>query len=199
MKVVIFALGFLFLLSGCAPVYVVKNQYTPPADKNSQVCLQQCVQQKQTCKQRCAEDYSDCLSYAYDSAKKIQAKSDITYKKRYDRYLEKLNEYNLNIFDWQNRYDQRYSDWKYFSDKCTSNADRYACDREDELRHAIKKLRRTRPREPREPKYITFDEIVKTQQQKCSKKCACDDLFDSCFVSCGGAITPQRICVENCD
>jgi len=199
MKTIIFIFGFIVLFSGCAPQYVVRNQYIPPNDKNSRVCLQDCSQKKQKCKQRCAEDYSDCLSYAYNEAKRIQIKSDKNYKERYNKYLARLSDYNFNIFDWQNRYDERYSDWKYFSGKCSKNGDKYACDREDDLKYIIKKLRRIRPREPREPRYVTFDEILSKQQSKCSKKCGCDDMYDSCFIGCGGEIVPHKICVENCD
>ena len=197
--IVTFVLGFGFLFSGCAPQYVIRNQYIPPLGKNSKVCLQNCLKVKQQCKQRCAEDYSDCLSYAYDKAKQMQNKIDKSYKQRYARYQAKLSDYNFDIFDWQNRYDEKYNDWRYFSDKCSQNGDRYACGRRDELRYMIKNLRRNKPNKPREPRYITFDKTLVQQQSRCVKKCSCDDMFDSCFISCGGEVVPHKICVENCD
>ncbi|MFK5881734.1 MAG: hypothetical protein QM482_05925 [Sulfurospirillum sp.] len=199
MKTIVFVLGFVFLFAGCAPRYVIRNQYIPPLDTGSRACLKNCSKAKQKCKQKCAEDYSDCLSYAYDKAKQIQIKSDKNYKKRYNRYQARLNDYNFNIFDWQNRYEQRYSDWKYFSDKCSKNGDNYACERENELSYIIKKLSRSRPREPKAPKYITFEETLAKQQNRCVEKCGCDDVYDSCFIGCGGEIIPHRICVKNCD
>ncbi len=199
MKIFIITMGVFIFFVGCAPQYAIKNQYIPPIKSKSNICLKNCALDKQACQTRCEEDYSDCLSYANERAKKIQVRSDENYKKRYARYLTRLNDYNLNIFDWQNRYDERYSDWKYFNDKCSKNGDKYACDREEDLRYIIRKLKINRPREPREPRYISFDEILAKQQKTCSRKCGCQDNYDSCFLSCGGEIVPHKICVKNCD
>ncbi len=199
MKIYIFVLGFIVLFAGCAPQYAIRNQYIPPANLKSKSCLKDCNYQKQVCKQKCSDDYSDCLSYAYERAKQIQIISDKSYKKRYHRYQKRLSNYNLELFDWQNRYDTNYSDWRYFNDKCSKNGDRYACDREEDLRILIKQLRRNRPREPREPRYATFNEILAQEQSKCSKNCGCDNIYNSCFVGCGGEIVPHKICIRNCD
>ncbi len=199
MKSIIFILGFVVFFSGCAPQYAVRNQYIPPLDQKSKVCLKECFYQKQACQQRCEEDYSDCLSYANERAKKIQIRTDKDYKQRYENYLARQNDYNLEIYDWQNRYDERYKDWRYFNKKCSKNNDKYACEREYYLRYIIKRLRRDRPVEPREPRYITFSENLANQQKSCSKNCGCSNLYDSCFISCGGEIVPHKICVRNCD
>lgn len=199
MKSIIFILGFVVFFSGCAPQYAIRNQYIPPLDQKSKVCLRDCSYQKQACRQRCEEDYSDCLSYANERAKKIQIRTDRNYKNRYENYLAKQNDYNLEILNWQDRYDERYRDWRYFNKKCSKNNDKYACEREYDLRYIIKRLQTNRPMEPREPRYITFDENLANQQKTCSKNCGCDDNYNGCFISCGGEIVPHKICVRNCD
>jgi len=184
---------------GCAPRYVVKNQYIPPPDKESKVCLQNCTKKKQRCMLRCANDYSDCLSYAYGDAKRIQKSSEESYKKSYNRYLEELNDYDFKMFAWKNRYKQKHDDWVYFRDRCLKSRDKYGCKREYDLRYVLKKLKQNRPVKPNKPRYITFDEILSKEQQKCSKNCTCGSIYDSCFIGCGGEIIPHKICVENCD
>jgi len=194
-----FILGLVTFFSGCAPQYAIRNQYISPINQKSKVCLRECAYQKQACQQRCEEDYSDCLSYANERAKKIQVKIDRKYKDRYENYLAKQNDYNLERLNWQNRYDERYRDWRYFNKKCSKHNDKYACRREYDVRHIIERLRRNRPIEPIEPRYITFDENLANQQKSCSENCGCNDSYNSCFVSCGGEIVPHKICIRNCD
>ena len=183
MKGLIFIFSFVIFLSGCAPQYAIRNQYIPPFDQKSKVCLRNCSYQKQKCHQRCKEDYSDCLSYANERARQIQIRIDREYKKRYERYLEKLSDYNLKISNWQDRYDERYRDWRYFDKKCSKNSDKYACERAYDLRYIIKRMQINRPVPPKEPRYVTFKENLASWQKVCSKSCGCDDDYNSCFIT----------------
>lgn len=198
MRILSLFLGFALFFSGCAPQYVVKNQYIPPTN-NSKACLQECFAKKENLKHECQREYKECLKDAFELSKLVWAKSNENYKNRYDKYVAKLNEYNFDIFSWQKRYDERYGDWRYFAKKCSKKGDKYACRRESDLRYEIEKLKIDRPKRPREPQSVTFDEILDKQQSKCSKKCDDNELYDSCFVGCGGEIIPYKICVRNCD
>ena len=98
MKIFIFAFVVAILFGGCAPQYIVRNHYIPPANQKSGKCLNDCTYQKQQCKKQCLDDYSDCLSYAYERAKQIQRNSDANYRKRYERYQVEMNDYNSKIY-----------------------------------------------------------------------------------------------------
>ncbi len=196
-KYILAVVGFV-VFSGCAPVYVVKNQYIPPKAENTK-CLNSCLQSKKECKNECVNKYQSCMDDAFEKAKKVYAKLNNNYERKYKRYLLKMEDYDYRIFDWHNDYDESYRDWQYFRKECKVNpSNKYACDREDDLMYVIKKLRRDKPKKPRIPRKESFEKILKAEQSKCVKNCGCNDLYDSCFVSCGGEIIPHKICVKNC-
>ncbi len=57
----------------------------------------------------------------------------------------------------------------------------------------------SKPHEPYRPIKPTLDAEIKEFQKNCSRECGCTKSYDSCFVSCGGKLNYEKICVENCD
>ncbi|NOX16066.1 MAG: hypothetical protein GXP61_08600 [Epsilonproteobacteria bacterium] len=199
MKVLLFALGLGILFAGCAPKYVLQKHYITPKNMNFEKFSQECSSNRAICQDTCRANLDSCLSRAYDRAKNILVVSNKNYEKKYQRYLARMNDYNFNIIDWQSRYDKDYRDWQYFRDICRKKNDRYACDREDDLRYIVKNEIRNRPKEPKEPRSASFEEILSTQQKVCTQNCGCQEDFDICFTKNGGIIKSNKECIENCD
>ncbi len=192
-------LTFVLFISGCAPQYAVKNIYIPPVGQKAKQCINECTNARNECQSKCDLQYNQCLNDAYERAKDIKAIMDKRYKRRYNKYLKRLSDYNLKIFDWQNEYDQNYQDWSYFRNKCKTSHDTYACNREDDLRYIVKRMLRNKPREPKPPRQKSFNEIVSNEQSLCKRECGCQKDFDICFLNCGGEIQMRKICIKNCD
>jgi len=199
MKGILLTLGFVVLLTGCASKYALQKEYIVPQNIKFENFAQDCSAKRVTCEQKQKKDYNICLNNALERAKNIQTLSNKKYQKKYQRYLTRMNDYNFNIIDWQSEYDKDYRDWQYFRDQCRKNNDKYSCDREDDLRYIVKNERKDRPREPREPRFVTFTEILATQQKLCNVKNECENKFDICFISHGGKVRSNRVCIENCD
>jgi hypothetical protein len=199
MKELLLMLGFVVLFAGCAPKYALQKEYIVPQNIKFEKFAQDCSLQRSICEEKQKKDYSTCLNNAYERAKNIQTLSNEKYEKKYQRYLARMNDYNFNIIDWQSAYDKDYRDWQYFRDQCRKNNDKYACDREDDLRYIVKNERKNRPREPREPRMATFTEILATQQGLCNINNECESEFDICFTTQGGKIKSSRVCIENCN
>ncbi len=194
-----FAIFCLFVFTGCGPKYIVKNSYIPPSSQSGKQCVNKCEEHLRDCRTNCEINYNNCISSAFDRAKKIARISEQNYRKRYNKYLRKLDEYNYRMVDWQNEYDQNSRDLQYFRDRCIKDKDKYACDRENDLRYVVKTLLRNKPHKPKHPKKLSFNDILLQQQNMCQKDCGCQSDYNVCFTSCGGEIISKRICVENCD
>ena len=199
MKEILLTLGFVVLFAGCAPKYALQKEYIVPENKKFENFAQDCSVKRAACEQRQKKDYNICLNNAFERAKNIQTLSNKRYEKKYQRYLTRMNDYNFNIIDWQSEYDKDYRDWRYFRDQCRKKNDKYACDREDDLRYIVKNERKNRPREPREPRIVTFAQILSAQQKLCNVTNECENEFDICFISHGGEVKSHKECIENCD
>ncbi len=192
-------LAFALLLTGCAPRYIVKTQYIPPADPNAKICVDRCLNKKNSCEMKCDRSYNDCLSMAFNRAEDVKRVADLEYRKSYDEYISKLDTYNYHMRIWQNSYDQNSRDWRYFHKRCKKHADKYACKRCREIKLIVDNLLKNRPQRPIPPAKPDFDRILLKQQNMCRKDCGCQSDYDVCFTSCGGEIVLHKICVENCD
>ncbi len=189
---------FVWIFTGCAPEYTVKNIYIPPVGYKARECIKTCRYTREKCSKNCEKNYNQCLNDAFLRAKDIKAIEDKEYNKKYNRYIRRLNDYNARMFDWQNEYDQNYRDWSYFRDQCKKNHSSYACDRANDLRYIIRRSLRVKPKEPKAPTKNSFNQIVKNEQKFCKRNCGCQKDYDICFLNCGGTIQLKKICIRNC-
>ncbi|MDD3342121.1 MAG: hypothetical protein PHR87_00930 [Sulfurospirillaceae bacterium] len=189
----------LFLLTGCGPRYVIHNQYIPPASSAMQGCLTNCTIVRQSCQDRCQRDYQFCLEDAFGRAKVAEREALRDYDMALMRYNTEFLHYQHALHSWERDYYDFSRDYNHFALKCEKEKDGYACKKRDELKSYLKRLNRDRPREPRVPMRVSFDQILADQQRLCSNDCGCDTGYDHCYVGCGGQVIPHKICVENCD
>jgi len=184
---------------GCGPRYVIKTEYIAPRDQASKECTDKCLFQKTQCERDCERRYNNCLSMAFDRAKRVERRLDSEYQRRYNEYINKLDEYNYNISVWQSSYDQNSRDWHYFHKRCKKHGDRYACKRCKELKVVVDTLLQNKPQRPTPPVKPNFNQILVKQQSMCRRDCGCQSDYNACFTNCGGEIVLHKICVENCD
>ena len=76
----------LFLV-GCAPVYVTKNQYIAPKDKEFTQRVAICEVEKKTCISECRNEYQACLNSAHKRAKKAFERELKRYDVDYEKYM----------------------------------------------------------------------------------------------------------------
>lgn len=196
--------GFLMIvmalvLSGCGPRYVIKNQYIPPVRTTSTQCLDQCAFARQSCQAQCQQSYQYCLDDAYAKAKAVEQEELRAYDMAQMRYMMDFSLYQSRLHSWERTYSDYSRDLAHFQSECEQKKDAYACQRRDELRNQINRLRRDRPRQPWVPVHPSFEQILVNQQSFCTTNCGCEQTYDTCFVGCGGTVIPHKICVENCD
>ncbi|QIR75469.1 hypothetical protein FA592_04220 [Sulfurospirillum diekertiae] len=192
-------IGIAFLLAGCGPRYVIKNEYIPPASALSQTCLNNCSHIRQGCQNQCQQNYQYCLDDAYAKAKAVEVSEQRAYEIAYSRYQMDYTEYQFALQRWQRDYYDYSRDLSHYQSQCERDKDGYACKKRDELHHYLNRLSHDRPREPWVPVRPTFEQILVNQQSFCTTNCGCELSYDNCFVGCGGQVIPHKICVENCD
>ncbi len=190
---------FVLFFLGCSPRYVIKNEYVSPKNINSKSCVDKCLIGKNKCQKNCEKNYNNCLSLAFDRAKRVENIEYRKYKNRYVKYINQLDKYNYNMMIWQNSYSQNSKDLHYFYKSCKKYADKYACERYMEIKKTVDDLLQNKPQKPISPQKPSFNQILLNQQNMCQRDCGCQSDYDNCFVNCGGKIILHKICVENCN
>ena len=115
------------------------------------------------------------------------------------RYMMDFSHFQSRLRSWERDYHDYSRDLAHFQSKCEREKDTYACQKRDEVRNYMNRLKRDRPREPWVPVRPSFEQILVNQQSFCTTNCGCEQTYDNCFVGCGGVVIPHKICVENCD
>lgn len=195
---IILIIAALFF-AGCAPRYVVKNQYVPLQTEEFSLCVSAYEAEKTICEQNCRVEYQMCLDNAYERAKNIHESQLVKYNELYNNYLFEFRVYQRHQHNFNTNYRSLERDYKYFSHECNKKKNGFPCKRRNELMHSMEMMKRDRFRRPRVPKKPSLNSIVRSQQSYCVSDCSCSKNFDIGYESCGGKIISYKYCVENCD
>ncbi|WP_022854017.1 hypothetical protein [Thermodesulfatator atlanticus] len=189
-----------FLLGACGgPKYVIKERYLAPMGLSGEICLKECQQKFEKCQQNCQKEYQKCLAAVRVEAKEIYQKELLSYQNTLTTYEEELRLYRLKLSRYQENLNRLKEDYQFFKKICKRDKDQFACRRKDELAKKLARLKGQRPIAPLKPKRPSLTAIITELSATCVSDCGCKDLYDKCFLSCGGSIIPEKICVENCD
>jgi len=184
-------------LASCgSPKYVVKYKYVPP--QGSKVCLKECESKFEECQKSCNEKFQKCIGESWEEARKIYRVELQSYRERLKSYNRKRREYLSDVIEWNEQVKKIYRDYRFFTSLCRRTKERFACDRKDELRELLYTLQEEKPKKPQEPERPSLRRIFNQISSKCSANCGCRELFNNCFVSCGGELIPYKLCTENC-
>lgn len=192
-------MGLLLFLTGCAPRYVIQNEYITSASASFAPCVERCSVSQQTCQTQCQQRYQLCLDEAYAKAKAVEQEELKAYEHEYGRYRMDFSFFQSDMYRWRRDFDDVSRDFNYFQKRCTKDKEVSACQKRDELRRYLNRLNYERPREPRMPMRPSFEQILLNQQTFCSTDCGCEQAYDGCFTACGGRVIPHKICIEYCD
>ncbi|QQZ30773.1 hypothetical protein HMY34_19555 [Thiothrix subterranea] len=189
----------LWLLSGCAPQYETRYEFTPPTSTGGLSCLNRCETQTRTCNLQCNLQYGQCSAKAEQ-----QAKAELP---------AKLSEYDTRLAAWQRERERYETDLRFYEMELRQrelqhDLRRLTCDRDGKesascLHHHSLLNGMSSLNEPRRPdnmpeKPTLTSETVRIRELICSSECQCDTQYRQCYTSCGGAVKPYQFCVENC-
>ena len=199
MKYIILILSAL-ILTACSPRYEIKTHYTPPSDTKGKYCVEGCSVDKIKCQSRCNAKEDKCLATAERSAKESYPDIIAQYQNIHERYLYDMDRYNINMDAWEHKKERLRQDLKHYRKKCTKDkAKSYECRRANEADDKLRHMYRSEPEEPSQPTQPTLSDEIQYAQKSCHNECGCDKAYDICFSSCGGKLTYEKFCVENCD
>jgi len=194
-------LVFISLLSACVapPQYKTEYQLIPPQSANGQACIAQCEQRVQACEQQFTQQVKQCALRAAQQAKQempgrlAQWEQSIAVWEQYARRYER----DLDFYEIKRRHRRLTRDLYY--DDCRRDNDEDRDCRRPLLFYDDDWL--DRPRSPGPPpKRPTLESVTaQIQQKSCAKQSPCSERFRQCFASCGGTVTPYKVCVGgNC-
>lgn len=194
--------GLLFsvwLLSGCAPQYETRYEFTPPSSTSGLTCLNRCEVQARTCNLQCHLQYNQCSVKAEE-----QAKVELPVK---------LREYDAQLATWEREKERYEADLRFYAMELRQrelqrDLYRLSCDRDGKTSNSCLHYQRLMSGmpviyEPRRPnkmpeKPTLSSETARIRDLTCSNECQCDMQYRQCYTSCGGAVKPYQFCVENC-
>jgi len=187
----------LILTSCASPRYIVKYKYVPP--ENSKECLKSCEVKFEECQKSCNEKFQMCISKSWEEARRIYQAEFQSYKERLKSYNRRRRTYLSDVTEWNEQIKKIYRDYRFFSSLCKRTKERFACEQKQELRELLNALQDEKPEEPQKPEKPSLNRIFHQVSSKCSANCKCEELFNNCFVSCGGTLIPYKMCIENCE
>ncbi len=189
---------FLLFLVGCGPRYVIRNRYEPPPFTEARKCLSRCEQELKHCQSQCLAQRQKCLVQANNQVAKLYPQLLATYSADLRVYEQKFARYQAELMAWETRFKRLYEDYRYFKGICHKEKDPYACKRQKELHQTLNDLEHHRPYRPAKPQKPDLARLLKNFRSTCMFKCNCQQIYDACFVKCGGSIIPERICIDHC-
>jgi len=206
----------LVILTSCSPRYKVKTHYKQPKTQKGKSCLKSCQHKKYVCQTNCNRKHSNCLEDARMDAKDSYDELSYEYDMEMRDYYHDMDRYRFSLDRWESGRNRLRADYREASRDCariksakfkkneSKKSKKRRRDRlckksrqtEKALHHHIYDLKPTQPHRPIKP---TFSNQLTKFQKRCSQQCGCTKLYDSCFVSCGGTLSYQKICIENCE
>ena len=196
----------IFLMSGCSPKYVVKTHYLAPTTKEGINCIKRCETSRGACQKECDKNFDKCLYIAKKDAKQSLDRELQEYDRAMRDYYHEMNSYNQEMDRFQYRKDKLEDDYSHFDARCKeskkkSREDKYSCRRASDIDSELRSKYRfssDEPKKPIRPKKPTLSGQIKKLQKNCSRDCGCSKSYDKCYSSCGGKLTYEKICIENC-
>jgi hypothetical protein len=199
MKYILLAITAL-LLTACSPKYEIKTHYTPPTDKEGRVCIQNCEVKRETCQSHCNQKQNQCLSQTKEEVKKTFPLIMDEYGDIMHQYEAQMNRYDGEIASWDRKYTRLEQQFQTYRGMCNTakNKNSYECRRTAEVDNELHSIKAIEPTPPPRPNKPSLFQEIKKAQKACSNKCGCQKSYENCFVSCGGKLTYEKFCVENC-
>jgi hypothetical protein len=197
------------LLSACSPQYQLVHDYSPPKQTKGMECVnKKCTKNRNSCQKRCNSNFQNCLITQKKAAHQsytIQLdnyyhemelyQSDLAlYREKIDNYHLKKDIIKLKMEKALNHCNKKHNANKHKPNKHNPNKQ---CSKYHQYKKKLKKL--YRPYHPHQPAKPSLAYTIREFQKHCSKKCQCDDLFNYCYIGCGGKIESRTICIKNCD
>jgi len=187
------------LLSACSPQYKLVHDYYPPKQNKGMECInKQCTKNRNSCQNSCNNNFQNCLinqekaaHHNYPILLDNYYHEMELYQSDLSLYHEKINNYHLKKDNIKLKMNNalNHCNKKHKDDKQCS-----------EYHHYKKKLKKIyRPYHPNQPIKPSLAHSIRDFQKSCSKNCQCDDLFNQCYIGCGGKIDTRKICISNCN
>lgn len=164
------------LLTSCAsPRFQTAYRYEPPTDSDGRVALEKCEQKLDSCLQRCTAENQICV-------KSIEPLVETRHAEALKNYETAMQQYRIA----RQRYEIAMSlNWVY--DPFWGNPRHF---------HPGPRPYYYPPVLPVKPQR---DEVFnQVRHEKCDVDCACQPLYDACFLASGGKKIPEERCIANC-
>jgi hypothetical protein len=197
-KLLLFSIT-LFAFTACSPKYEIKTHYTLPADAQGKTCVQTCSNERKICQSNCNQKQDQCLATAKRGATDAYPALMNEYQDVLNQYQYSMDKFNLEMDTWENEERRVHRDFEHYRSSCNpQNQNSYECRRSNELDSQLHSLEDHQPIAPPRPVKPSLASEIKHAQNDCSNNCGCDKEYDKGFVSCGGKLTYEKFCVENC-
>lgn len=192
-------------ITGCGPRLQQVKNYIPPATVAGVECLQQVDVDRQKCQTENSLRIEQCREAAHGEA-------EIIHQKRMEQYTTELE----NFIDAESEYEAAYAAYKeqqrlFIRDgqlayiQCSNDTNMSRIDQFPQCKKHVTEAERraddlAEPIAPVRPVRPSLEQIVFNLQRQCHQnQQPCDQYYDNAYVSCGGRINLETVCVANCN
>ena len=195
--ILMLAIGLSF--TACSPKYEIKTHYTLPTDSRGQQGIERCLTDKQDCQRSCNQKQAQCQARKEDEVRQNFPNLMREFDGANRAYENEMNRFGTAMQSWEHEHERLERDFTHYRHLCDVDGDGYQCERAREMDNKLRFLSNDEPDAPARPVQPNLSQEIRNAQKHCSSDCGCDKGYDSCFVSYGGKLDFERICVENCD
>jgi hypothetical protein len=203
----------LIILTACSPKYIIKTHYQHPLTKTGSECIKTCEYKRDRCQTSCNNRNNICLDKAKRDAKDNLPNLFADYDMDMVDYQHDMDRYRFELDRWDYQRNLLQREYRISSDGCarlksiykknksskTEEKKNRLCKKNSQIKKRFYHYRDDlKPTEPSKPIKPSLSHEIKKFQKNCSQSCSCTKSYDSCFISCGGKLSYQKICVDNC-
>ncbi len=198
-------ISMLYLISACGPRMQQVKNYIPPVTDFGKSCLERADRDRNSCEVTNQDNIAQCYSNAQIESERILELQERDYTVALEDYIDAQTGYELLLADYEEQQRLIRADGELAYVRCSNDVNMTRMAEYPECRKLVTQAnkranRLAAPDEPIRPVRPSLQSILSDLHRQCrSEAINCGQLYDEAYVSCGGQIEYQSICVANCD
>lgn len=193
------------LISACGPRMQQVKNYIPPVTDFGKGCLERADRDRNRCELTNQDKMAQCYSDAQIESERILELQERDYTIALEDYIDAQSGYELLLADYEEQQRLIRADGELAYVRCSNDVNLTRMAEYPECRKLVTQAnkranRLAAPDAPIRPMRPSLQVILADLHRQCrSNQVDCGQLYDEAYVSCGGQIEYQSVCVANCD
>ena len=193
------------IISGCGPRLQQVKKYIPPATVAGVECLQQADLDRQKCQSENSLRIEQCREAAYGEAEIVHQQQMAQYTTDLENFIDAESDYEAAYAAYKEQQRLFIRDGQLAYIQCSNDTNMSHVDQFPQCKSHLDQAQRrandlSEPLPPVRPARPSLEQIAFNLQRQCHQhQQPCDQYYDNAYVSCGGRINLETVCIANCN